>query len=336
LWYIYFNHFARTLHSKKQEFFEEKEMWINKLIMVMLVFVLVLTGCAAPSATQTPAGVAVTEVPPPTEAPVLPTPTAGVMSLEMIRNGIYQLNGTNQPRQIKLVNGAFVSGSGADFVSARLGDLIATGDLNGDAQQDAAAVVGENYGGTGVFTFLAVLMNQEGKPVHQFSALIDDRPQITGIQIEDGQIILDAIVHDVDDPMCCPTFPVTRTYQLTKSGLTLARQTSKTPTGAERAITITSPKNGEQVSGSVQLSGEVTIAPFENNLVYKIVDEIGKELASGPITVNADGLGGPGTFDSPIDLSAVPAGSIIRILISDISMVDGSTLAMDSVVVLVK
>jgi riboflavin synthase alpha subunit len=118
--------------------------------------------------------------------------------------------------------------------------------------------------------------------------------------------------------------------------LTLARQTSRTPTGAERAITITDPRDGDQISGSVQLAGSVTIAPFENNLVYTIIDASGNELASGSITVDAETLGGPGTFDQAIDLGAIPAGSIVRILVSDVSVADGSTLAMDSVEVFVK
>jgi hypothetical protein len=47
-------------------------------------------------------------------------------------------------------------------------------------------------------------------------------------------------------------------------------------------------------------------------------------------------MGAPGTFDSVIDLSAIPAGTVIRIELQDLSMADGHMLAMDSVELVVK
>jgi hypothetical protein len=86
----------------------------------------------------------------------------------------------------------------------------------------------------------------------------------------------------------------------------------------------------------VRIKGKVSISPFENNLAYKIYDAAGKELANGPVNVSSDGAGGPGTFDNTIDLNAIPAGLVVRFELSDVSAADGSTLAMDSLELLMK
>ena len=87
---------------------------------------------------------------------------------------------------------------------------------------------------------------------------------------------------------------------------------------------------------SVPIKGTVAIAPFENNLAYRIFDVSGIELAAGPISVSAPDLGAPGTFDAIIPLGSTLSGSIIRVEVQDISAADGSLLAMDSVELVVK
>ena len=91
-----------------------------------------------------------------------------------------------------------------------------------------------------------------------------------------------------------------------------------------------------EVFTSVPMKGKVAIAPFENNLVCRIMDLSGIELSAGPITVSAPDLGAPGTFDAIIPLGSVLSGSIIRIEVQDLSAADGSLLAMDSVELVVK
>ena len=59
-------------------------------------------------------------------------------------------------------------------------------------------------------------------------------------------------------------------------------------------------------------------------------------LAEGPLQVISEEMGGPGTFDSPIDISTLPAGPPIRLALLDLSAADGSILAMDSVALVVK
>jgi len=195
----------------------------------------------------------------------------------------------------------------------------------------------ENTGGSGTFISAVVILGEDGQPVQSGSALIGDRVKITSLTIQpDHKIVLTGTIHGPNDPMCCPTFQVTETYQLSKSGLELVRLTSQTPDGKERAIHIESPANAAQVSDSVEVKGNVSISPFENNLVYRIYDGTGKKWAEGPIQVKSAEMGGPGTFDTTIDISNIPAGLLIRLEILDLSAADGSTLAMDSVELLVK
>jgi hypothetical protein len=45
------------------------------------------------------------------------------------------------------------------------------------------------------------------------SAIVDDRPQLNSISIEDNEVFLDATIHGPDEPMCCPTLRSTRHYR---------------------------------------------------------------------------------------------------------------------------
>jgi hypothetical protein len=94
--------------------------------------------------------------------------------------------------------------------------------------------------------------------------------------------------------------------------------------------------NGSETFNSVLLKGTVTIAPFENNLVYRIYDVGGVELSVGSIMVDAPDLGAPGTFEQMIPLGRFLSGTVIRIRVQDFNQADGSLFAMDSVELVVK
>jgi hypothetical protein len=221
-------------------------------------------------------------------------------------------------------------------MSIALTDFVAAGDLDADGQDEVAALISENYGGTGVFVFLAVYANVNGRLTYQASMIVDDRPQLSKLSIENGEIFLEAIIHGMDDPMCCPTLKTMRHYRFVDNQLDMTNYTTFTPDGRARIITIESPTNGTEVFTSVPIKGNVAIAPFENNLVYRIFDVSGIELSAGPIAVVAPDLGAAGTFDVVIPLGKVLSDSIIRIEVQDLSAADGSLLAMDSVELVVK
>jgi hypothetical protein len=259
-------------------------------------------------------------------------------AVEEVRNAQYQLGAADTLQVVQLTEGSFEQGTPGsdDFMSIRVTDFVAFGDLNEDGAQEAAALISENYGGTGVFVFLAVYSRVNGVWMFQTSNMVDDRPQLNALAIEDNEIFLDAVMHGIDEPMCCPTLRTTRHYRFVDNLLDLVDYTTFTPGGQPRTITIESPPNGSEVFTSVPIKGRVAIAPFENNLVYRIYDVSGIELSAGAIPVAAPDLGAPGTFDAIIPLGKVLSGAVVRLEVQDVSAADGSLLAMDSVELVVK
>jgi hypothetical protein len=306
---------------------------------LILLLIILLIGCRP--ATPPPTSSDQTQSAPTTvvESTSFPaTPTRLPEGVAEIRNAQYQLGATDALRIVQLTNGKFEDGTqgGADSVSVFVTDFVAVGNLNADGVDEVAVLVSENYGGTGVFVFLAVYANVNGTLTFQTSNLVDDRPQLETISIDNGEIFLEAIIHGPDEPMCCPTLRTTRHYRWVDNHLDMTDYTTFTPDGRPRTITIESPVNGTEVFSSIPLNGKVEIAPFENNLVYRIYDIIGIELSAGSISVSAEEPGEPGSFDALIPLGSVLSGAVIRIEVQDISAAEGSLLAMDSVELVVK
>ena len=299
-----------------------------------LKLILILTLATSACGLLTPGSDAPTAVPvPPTLTPI-PELTA-----DQIRNAQYQMNTREDHPLIQLTDGGYQQGTdpiSPDFATATISDFIAFGDLNTDGVDEAAAIIYESFGGTGNFAALVVFRNENGLPLFVTSTFIDDRAIINGLSIEENVILLDAVVHAFDDPGCCPQLPTTRRYALVNDQLRLTHLTTSTPAGDIREIDIRAPLEGVEVSGSIQVTGSVTIAPFENNLAYSISDASGAEWATGPVQVIAPDLGAPGTFDVLIDLSGIPAGTMIFLELQDVSAADGSLLATDSVQLVVK
>lgn len=306
------------------------------LIIFLLVF---LIGCRP--ATPPPSPADQTQAAPSTDIASTgnaPTPTTLPEEAIELRNAEYQLGATDALQVVQLTDGEFEQGTpqGDGYMSIRMTEFVAAGDLNDDGTNEAAALVSENYGGTGVFVFLAVYAEVDGKPTFQASAIVDDRPQVNALAIEDGEIFLDVVIHGPDEPMCCPALRTTRHYRWVDNQLDMSDYTTFTPDDEPRTITIESPEDGSDVYSSVPIKGSVAIAPFENNLAYRIFDVSGIELAAGPIAVTAADFGAPGTFDTVIPLGKALSDTVIRIEVQDLSAADGSLLAMDSVELVVK
>ncbi len=156
------------------------------------------------------------------------------------------------------------------------------------------------------------------------------------VAVGDLNVFVDAVIHGPDEPMCCPTLRTTRHYRFIDNQLDMTDYATFTPDGKPRTITIEAPVNGTEVFTSVPIKGKVAIAPFENNLAYRIYDISGIELSAGPISVSASSAGAPGTFEALIPLGSILSGALIRIEVQDLSAADGSLLAMDSVELVVK
>ncbi len=332
---------------------------MKKPIILLLLFALFALGCrisvdffdppplATPvpslSASATPNILQPTFTPVVILPPVTPTPFVETPALtaEHLRNAQFDLPGVDgATHAVQLEDGVFQQGSDPaqpGYVSVILTDSLAFGDLNGDGAVDAAAILAENYGGTGQFVSAVAFINQGGLPVYAASHFVDDRALVNAFAIYNGEIYLDAIIHGFEDPGCCPNFPTRRVLRLWESTLALASFSSQTPTGAERMINIESPANGVEVNKVFSLRGSVSIAPFENNLVYEVfIPGMSEPLTIGPLMVNAPDMGAPGTFDLPLNFNAAGYSGPARITLSDLSAADGSLLAMDALFVIVK
>ena len=307
-----------------------------------LLLVVLLMGCRPASPTPTAAPVisfpTASDVATATEAPT-PSPDAAVL----FHNAQYQLGTPDTLQVVQLKDGKFERGApgDTDYASVQVTNFVASGDLNSDGKDEIAALISENYGGSGVFVFLAIFNDVNGTPTYLASTLIDDRPQLNALSIKNNEVFLDATIHGLDEqgnaePMCCPTWHTTRNYRLVHDQLDMSSYTTFTPDGKPRTITIASPVNGTEVFSSVQVKGSVSIAPFENTLSYSIKDGGGVELSRGAIPVIVANPGGPGTFDAVIALGKILSSTVVFVEIQDISAANGSLLGMDSLELVVK
>jgi hypothetical protein len=256
------------------------------------------------------------------------------MTLDMLKNATYMF--PFYGRTVTLTNGAYQEGSGAEIYSVSMAEAIAFGDLNGDGLEDAATILVENGGGTGQFESVVVMVDQGGVPTRAGVSLLGDRVLVNSLAIQAGRVLLDMLVQGPNDAMCCPTQPVTQAYQLFANGLFLMHATSKTLSGAERTITITSPVNNTEVTNLVTVTGSISIAPFENTLVYQIYNVANEKVVEASLMVDAAEMGGPGTFTLSLDLTKAGVTGPIRLEILDISMANGSTLALDAIILVLK
>ncbi len=296
-----------------------------------------LSASATPNILQ-PTFTPVVVLPPATPTPFINTPA---LTAEQLKNGQFDLPGADGTvHSVQFQAGVFQQGSDPaqpGYTAIVMTDPITFGDLDGDGAVDAAAVIIENYGGTGQFVSVAAFLNRGGMPVYAASHFVDDRALVNAFAIHNGEIYLDAVIHGFEDPGCCPNFPTRRALRLWENTLALASFSSQTPTGAERVINIESPANGTQVDKVFTLRGSVSIAPFENNLVYEVyIPGMSEPFTIGPLMVNAPDLGAPGTFELPLNFGAAGYTGPARITLSDLSAADGSLLAMDALFVIVK
>jgi uncharacterized lipoprotein YbaY len=138
------------------------------------------------------------------------------LSSEQLANAIYQ-GIYDEPVQLtdgEYVGEPFVEGGASRPTVTLLDQFTAQGDLNGDGVEDAAVVLAENSGGSGTFIYLAAVVNQDGQPVNQATTLLGDRVQIDSVVIDNGDVAVSMVTHGPDDPMCCPTQQVIKSYQL--------------------------------------------------------------------------------------------------------------------------
>ncbi len=311
----------------------------------LLVLPLAILACALPSFAGTPGmgptsatgiPVVTSPIPDTPSAPALPPTSSSGLTLENLRNATYDISAFfGSPLTITLENGSYLSGSypaAVDYMSVNMGDMVAFGDLNFDGVSDAAVILAINTGGTGVFTYLAIVLDTSGAPVNIDSVPLDDRPIINGLSISNDEILADVVIHGVTDPGCCPGLKSQLGFRLYGSQMVLTRGASW-PAGLERAINITTPADLAVVSYPFTISGNVTVGPFENTLAYAVYTSDNTLVTNEPVMTDSPNPGEPGNFSHTIDLSMAGVYGLVRIEFAELSMKDGSVVTLDSVLV---
>jgi len=299
-------------------------LWVGIIIWVAACMPSVKT----PVKTVMPTNFVVTSTLVPTQ------PVTSGLTVEKLQNSAYLA--PQYQKTVQLINGEYKNTDANGEYSVTILPQIAIGDLNGDQVDDAAVLLAENDGGTGVFVSLVVFVSDGDQYVQAGSNLIDDRAQIKSLSIMNGEINLEGTIHGINDSMAQPTLNVKQTYRLLEDHLSLIKLSSAEKDGAERSINIDLPVDGSEVSNPIQIKGTMPIAPFENTLSLTVYDLAGNPLFQSPLMVTASNAGGPATFDAPMTLTGITSGSTVRVELSESSMADGSMVASDSVVVKIK
>jgi len=93
-------------------------------------------------------------------------------------------------------------------------DFSLVGDLNDDGSNEAAVLVWRSGGGSGTFSYLAVMGRSDGEVKNLGTAEVGDRVKLRSGRIDDGSIILDVLQQGENDAACCPTQLATRTWSM--------------------------------------------------------------------------------------------------------------------------
>jgi hypothetical protein len=296
------------------------------LSLGVIIFLTIFVVSCNRQTTTTP------QIPMLTEPAQTAAPSEGV-SLDTFAN--MTLVSPQTTETVQLTNGVFDGEANGNPLIIQLLPQAAFGDLNGDGLDDAALLITENTGGSGVFVSLVAMVNNGSGFDQVVSLYVDDRPLINSISIENGRIILDAVIHAVDDSMAEPTMKVVEEFTLEGSKL-VRRKLDSTMHEAARTIVIDSPAESASVEASFQVTGSMPIAPFENTLSYRIFDASGNMIEQGPFMVTAADMGAPATFDNTLTIPGALSGSTYRIELEEMSMADGSAVCLNSVEVIVK
>ncbi len=139
------------------------------------------------------------------------------LTLEYIKNAKY--NTVWYSKTVRLENGAYfekdsLNQSGSKLYIGVFDDKVSFGDLNKDGINDTAVILDSHGGGTGHFYELAIVVNENGKPLHIASEKLGDRIIVNSIKVKDENIIIDMVTHRPDEGLCCPTLRKIFEYEL--------------------------------------------------------------------------------------------------------------------------
>ena len=161
----------------------------------------------------------------------------------------------------------FAPGSASRPVVTLVPGVMATGDLVGDASDEAVVALAHNAGGSGVFMYLAVMRDDRGDPDNIATISLGDRARITALAIDGGNLVADLVEHGPNDPMCCPTQVVRRQWRFDD--------------GRPVPLDSTNGVRGARFRGHLALGHEIrSFTQCESGREGWVINESGDELAA--------------------------------------------------------
>ena len=133
---------------------------------------------------------------------------ASAPTLKELKNASYSgIEGLKGP--VKLVDGRwkgrpYKKGSASRPVVNFVRDFRMTGDLDGDATDEAVVLLNYAPGGTAQLLHVAVVARKKDKIENVATALIGDRVQIRDVRIEKQRLLVDVVRSGPKDAKCCP------------------------------------------------------------------------------------------------------------------------------------
>ena len=157
-------------------------------------------------------------------SPAAIQPTATIPQAEQTEATILDLSNAEYPidaastGKARLINGLFEEQSAPDSATKTkiwLGDAQTIGDLNGDGTDDAVALLIVDAGGSGTFTYLAAIINENGVAKPVASIFLGDRIIVKSLNIQSGEIEVNLLTRQPDEPMANePTVELTQKFIL--------------------------------------------------------------------------------------------------------------------------
>ena len=178
---------------------------MKKTISLAILLALTLVACSVS-----------TEVPP-TVVPPTQAPQHNTSILQSLPNAEYPIEIASTGKA-QLKDGVFeeqVATGSATKTTVRLGKEQAFGDINGDGAEDIVTTLVADPGGSGTFTYLALVINDKGIAKPLATVLLGDRIIVKSLTIQSDSVVVIMLDRKADEPMSAePTVEVTRTIKL--------------------------------------------------------------------------------------------------------------------------
>ena len=193
-------------------------------IPLLLVCIILLTACAGtPAASPAPVLPTLREstaTPQAQETAQTPQETPSI--LQALLNAEYPVEITSTGMAL-LKDGIFeepAAPGSATRTRIRLGDVHALGDINGDGAEDALVTLVVDPGGSGTFTYLALVIDDNGTARPLAAVLLGDRIIVKSLALQSGAAVVTMLDRKPDEPMSAqPTLELTRHFKLQDGAL---------------------------------------------------------------------------------------------------------------------